>query len=174
MKTLLILLVAASWAHAQLPNCQKIGYADTDYILQVMPEFNKAKRDIQLDIDQYEKQFNAKVAEFEEKLRIYKNAASSMVDIVRMDKENELKRIQESIDKFQQEVQVAINKRESDLLQPIIAKVGKAINAVGEEGGFDFILNSKSGPAEIVQFANSKFNVSDRVLEKLGIEDIRK
>lgn len=165
-----ILLSIGFSSFGQSSDCQRIGFADTDYILKVLPEFNKAQNELQVDISQYEKQFQAKVAEYESKLKMYQQGASAMVDIVRLDKEAELRRIQESIEKFQGDVQVALRKRESELLQPILNKVGRAIDAVALENGFDFILNSKVGSTEIVQFADQKFDVSVLVLDKLGVD----
>ncbi|HNP94229.1 MAG TPA: OmpH family outer membrane protein [Cyclobacteriaceae bacterium] len=165
---LFILIGFGSFGQSQ--NCQIIGFADTDYILQVLPEFNKAQNELQIDINQYEKQFEAKVAEYENKLRMYQQGASAMIDIVRLDKENELRRIQESIEKFQGDVQVAIRKRENELIQPILSKVGRAIDAVAQENGFDLILNSKVGATRVVQFADKKFDVSLLVLDKLGVD----
>ncbi|MCB0488306.1 MAG: OmpH family outer membrane protein [Cyclobacteriaceae bacterium] len=166
--SLLVLIGFSSFGQSQ--DCQRIGFADTNYILQVLPEFNKAQNDLQVDINQYEKQFQAKIAEYESKLKLYQQGSSAMIDIVRLDKETELRRIQESIEKFQGDVQVALRKRESELLQPILNKVGRAIDAVALENGFDFILNSKVGTTEIVQFADQKFDVSDLVLDKLGVD----
>ncbi len=174
MRTLIIFIGLLSF---QIANCQtgetlffqKIGYADTQLILSKMPEYNRIQNDLQLDIMQYENQFRAKVEEFEAKLDVYRQGSNTMLEIVRIDKENELKRIQESIIKFRQEVQVSLRKKENDLLSPILNEVGRAVDEVAIENGFAFILNSR-GPSEIFQYADLKFDISYLVLKKLGID----
>ena len=174
MKNLLILLMAFGFLRAQAQfnqsNCQKIGFADTEFILSKIPEFNKIQNQIQVDAKQYERQFMAKVAEYESKLKEYQQGADAMLEIVRLDKEKELRRIQESIQNFQQDVQVSLRKKETDLLSPILNNVGRAIDAVAVENGFSFVINSSTGATEIIQFADKKFDISEMVLTKLGIQ----
>jgi outer membrane protein len=173
MKSLLILLplilVRVGYAQINTPDqFQKIGYANTQLILSKMPEYDRIRDNINLDIKQYENEFMAKVAEFEAKLKTYQQGASTMLDLVRLDRESELQRIQESIQKFQENAQVSLRRKEHELMTPIINKVGRAIDDVAKENGFTFVLNSSPGN-EVVHFAESTFDISALVLEKLGI-----
>jgi len=169
---ILLLLFLSGIGYSQVneqEQFQKIGYADTQLILSKMPEYNLIRDDLSLDIKQYENEFRAKVADFETKLKIYQQGASAMLDVVRLDRENELQRIQESIQKFQENVQVSLRKKEHELMAPILNKVGRAIDDVAKENGFTFVLNVSPGNYEIVQFADTTFDISALVLEKLGV-----
>jgi outer membrane protein len=78
--------------------------------------------------------------------------------------------LQENLQKFKQDAQLSIQKKENDLILPVYEKVGKAIEAVATENGFSYILNPEMVTGgQTLLFADNKYNISDLVLKKLGI-----
>lgn len=93
-----------------------------------------------------------------------------MVDAVRRNKETELTQLQENIQKFQQDAEASLRKKQSDLMEPVYAKVGKAIEEVAKENGYSFIINPQLvGGGDILLYNDEKYNISTLVLKKLGI-----
>lgn len=91
-------------------------------------------------------------------------------DVIRADKERELQTMQESLQKFQQDAQASIAKKQNDLMQPVYTKVGKAIEEVAKENGYSFILNPQIGPgSDILLYSDEKYDISDLVLKKMGV-----
>src|SRR5258708_40032238 len=147
MRTALILfltlLSARTFAQTTDPagTVQKIGYADWDYIFSEMPEYKQIENQMKTHGDQLQNQIKAKYAEYETKLKAYQAGASTMIDAVRKDKETELTQLQENMQKFQQDAEASIRKKQTDLTEPVFAKVGKALEAVAKENGYTFIIN---------------------------------
>jgi outer membrane protein len=131
-----------------------------------MPESKAVESELKTYRDQLESQYNNKVKEFQEKYAAYEKGASTMADIVRADKEKELQNMQAQIEEFQKNAEVSIQKKQAALLEPVLDKVQKTINAIAEENGFTYIFNSDAGygTTPILLYGPEKDNVSDIVL----------
>lgn len=149
----------------------KIGYTNVDYLVNLMPEGKGVEADLKTYREQLEAQYQNKVKEFQEKYAAYEKGASTMADVVRADKEKELQNMQAQIEEFQKNAEMSIQKKQGQLLEPLLDKVQKAINAVAEEHGYSYIFNSDAGygTTPILLYGPEKDNVSDLVLKQLGI-----
>ncbi|HRI78185.1 MAG TPA: OmpH family outer membrane protein [Cyclobacteriaceae bacterium] len=178
MRTVLILLLTifSTAAFAQTgtqPAVQKIGYADWDYIFSQMPEYKKIDNELKTHSDQLQAQLKAKYTEYETKLKAYQASAATMVDAVRRDKEAELTQLQENIQKFQQDAQTSLQKKQADLMEPVFAKVSKAVEDVAKENGYTFIINPQVvGGGDVLLYNDEKYNISDLVLKKMGVTPV--
>ena len=172
MRTLFILLFcyAAFAAHAQTTPSQKIGYADWEYIFGQTPDYKQIDNELKTHSAQLQNQLQAKYTEYQAKLNAFNGMPATTPEAVKKDKEAELAQVQESIQKFQQDAQTSLQKKQSDLMVPVFSKVGKAIEAVAKENGFTFIINAQvSGGQDVLLYSDEKYNISDLVLKKLGI-----
>ena len=179
MRTVLIfflmLLSVATFAQTIQPttHIQKMGYADWEYIFSQMPEFKVIESAIKTHGDQLKAQLDAKYKEYDTKLKAYQASAATMVDAIRKDRETELTQLQENIQKFQQDAQTSLQKKQTDLMEPIFAKVAKAIEEVSKENGFTFIFTPRIvGGGDVLLYYDEKYNISTLVLKKFGITPI--
>ena len=174
MRTLITLFLAlisvGAIAQTTQPATQKIGFADPSYIFSQMPQYKQIETEMKTHGDQLQAQAKAKYSEYETKLKTYQASAATMVDAVRRDKETELTQLQENIQKFQQDAQASLQKKEADLMAPVNGKIGNAIEQVAKENGFTFIINPQiQGSIDIILYGDEKFDISLLVLKKLGI-----
>jgi outer membrane protein len=168
---LLTTLSASAFAQTGTPPpVQKIGYADWEYIFTQMPEAKQIDTEMKTYGEQLQSQLKAKYAEYESKLKAYQASAATLVDAVRRDKEAELTQLQENIQKFQQDAQTSLQKKQNDLMAPVFSKIGKAVEEVAKENGFAFILAPQVvGGGDILLYSDDKYDVSSLVLKRLGI-----
>ncbi len=174
MRTLsfIILFASALIAKAQPSeqSTQKIGFADTDYILTQLPEFKKMDSELKTFYSQLENQMKSKYEEYQAKLKIYQTLPATTPDAIKADKERELAALQQSLEKFKEDAQTSYQKKQAGLLDPLYKKIGNAIEEVAKENGFAFIINPQIANAgQILMTRDEKFNISDLVLKKLGI-----
>ena len=102
-------------------------------------------------------------------MKAYQASAATMVDLVRKDKETELQQLEQNIQKFQQDAQASVQKKEADLMTPLYRKIGDAIKEVAKENGFSLIINAQVGQADILLYTDEKYDVSTMVLKKMGV-----
>jgi outer membrane protein len=164
---LFVLGLCSLATHAQ--TAAKIGYADVDYIFSQMPEAKQIDTDLQSLQNQLKKNLEAKGQEFQKKLGEYQANAATMLDAVRQNTERELQQLQQNLEKLQQDAQAEIQKKQTSLMEPVYAKVGKAIEDVAKENGFSFILNQQIGGLDVILYGEQSLDISDLVLKKMGI-----
>jgi outer membrane protein len=153
--------------HAQ--TTQKIGYADVEYIFSQMPESKTIEAELQSLQNQLKKQIDTKLAEFQKKVAEYQQFGANVPESVRQNTERELRQMQENIEKLQQDAQMDMQRKQSQLMEPVYTKVGKAIEEVAKENGFSLILNNQISGLDVILYGDEKLDVSDLVLKKMGI-----
>ena len=174
MRTLLVALFCGLLvtAHAQTTDhpTQKIGYAESEYIMAQLPEFKKVESELKTHGSQLENQLKAKYEDIQSRIKAYQGMPATTPDAIKADKERELSALQENYQKFQQDAQSSFTKKQTDLMDPLFKKIGKAIEEVAKENGYSFIINPQlTNGGDILLFSDDKFNISDLVLKKLGV-----
>jgi len=147
----------------------KIGYADVEYIFSQMPEAKQIENELQTLQTQLKKQYDNKVAEFQKKLQEYQQYGATVPDAVKQNSERELQQLQQNIQKLEQDSQADLQKKQVSLMEPVYAKVGKAIEDVAKENAFSLILNQQISGLDVILFGDEKLDVSDMVLKKMGV-----
>lgn len=167
IKTLVVAFLLISFASFAQSNDQplKIGYTNVEYILLQMPESKQIESELKTHSTQLENQLKAKYAEYETKLQAYEKGAATMDKVVRDDKEKELMNMNSSIQEFQRSAQASLQQKEKSLVDPVIAKIDKAIKEVRVENGYTYIISNQAllaGPED--------GDISPLVLKKLGVD----
>lgn len=164
------MLIGLIVSTAQAQTGQKIGHADFDYIFSQLPEAKQIENELKTHEGQLQSQLKAKVSEYQTKGAAYQALPATTPDAIKKDKETELTQLQEGIQKFQQDAQASMTKKQTDLMQPVFAKVGKAIEDVAKENGYSYILTPQVlGGGDVILYSDDKDNISTLVLKKMGI-----
>jgi outer membrane protein len=141
----------------------------------LLPDYKKIENELQIQQQQIEKAMQEKSKEFEDKYKAYQANLSKWSEIIRADKEKELTRLQTDFQDFQRTSQESLQKKQQQLLQPVMVKIQGAIDAVGKESGYTYIFNMDAGAntTPIILFAGSEdLNVSNLILKKLGVDPV--
>jgi outer membrane protein len=165
----LAFLAATFTANAQ-DGGLKIGYTNPDYILSNMPEAKQIQSDLKVHEQQLSSQLEAKSKDFQTKNQEYQQNAQNMIPEVRADKEQELQNLYQSIQQFQQEAQMSLQRKSGELLQPVYEKIQTAIDEVAKANGYTHIFNPQLDVGvSILLYAREEDDISDLVLKQLGI-----
>jgi outer membrane protein len=145
---------------------QKTGYVNLNDLLLLMPERKKAETDIQEYAKQLDGQMKTMSAEYEGKVSDYQSKEALMTEPVRLDKQKELVDLEDRIKQFQQTAQESLQKKQNELLEPMVKKAKKAIEDVAKESGYKQVLDTSSGsvlyndPADdILNLVKKKLNL---------------
>lgn len=154
----------------QTPEGQKIGHADWEYIFSKLPEFKQIEIELKTYEAQLQGQLKLKSQELDTKYKSYQQIPPNTPEAIKKDKESELAYLQENLQKFQQDAQSSMQKKQNDLVAPVFAKVGKAIEETAKENGYSYIINPQLiGGGDVLMFSDDKYNISNLVLKKLGV-----
>lgn len=150
----------------------KIGYTNVDVILGQLPETKTVEAELKTRKDQYDASYKQKVTDFQTKLQAYEKGAATMSDVIKADKEKELQAAQANIEEFQKSAQDDLQKKQNQLLAPILQKIQTAIDAVSKENTYTHVFNidAGQGTTPILLYATEESNITNLVLKKLGVD----
>jgi outer membrane protein len=170
-KFLIALFALVTLATASATAQQKIGYISPDYILNQLPEAKQVETELTTTQKQYESMLQAKAKDFQTKLADYEKNAATMADVIKADREKELQALQSSIEEFRQNSATSLQKKQAQLLQPLLKKIEDNMHIVAKENGYAFVFNydAGQGTTPIVLHAPEDANISDLVLKKMGV-----
>jgi len=177
MKSIVVILalIASPFIMVQAQNTLKIGYANVDYIISLLPQTKQVESDLQDHEKQLSSQLEAKMQDFQTKYEDFQKNAANMIPEVRTDKQQELQVLQQSIEKFQNDAQGSLQRKQVELLQPVYDKVQTAIDDVAKEKGYTFVFSSGQGVSPVLLYAaREEDNLSNDILKKLGVEPPKK
>ncbi len=149
---------------------QKIGYANAEYLLTLLPEAKQIESELKAYEAQLQNQLQAKYQDFQTKAADYQQNAETMIEAVRADRERELQGLQESIQKFQAEAEQSLLKKRNQLLAPAVEKIGNAIKSVAEANGYTHVFSAGAPGLDILLYASEESNLDDEILAHLGID----
>lgn len=124
---------------------QKFGHINSQEIMSQMPEFIKARGDIEAQAKQYENDLKSMQDELTRKSDEYEKGKSTMNATAQQQKEQELQQLYQKIQQAYQDNQQALAQKQQELMQPITTKLVNAIKAVGDKGGYVYIMDLSAG-----------------------------
>jgi outer membrane protein len=147
---------------------QKIGYMNLRALSAEMPAMAAASSELEVYAKQLQKQGEKMVSDLQTEYAALE-ARAQAGDLSPQQQEAEVEKFkvkQDNIGLFEQEMQMKVQKKEMELLQPILGKIEVAIKAVAEENGYQFIIDQST---PVLLFADENSDVSNLVRAKLGI-----
>ncbi len=149
---------------------QKIGYVDTEYVLNKMPEYTT----VQEQLDELEQKWRDEIQNKQEKVETLKQEFEARellyTDQERERKQKAIKAARREVEQLRQQYfgpEGQLYSRQQELMRPIQERVFKATEAVATEAGYDYVVDKKGDT--LFLYAKKEHNLSDLVLRELGI-----
>jgi len=149
-------------------NAQKFGHVNSQEIIQVMPEFTKARTDIEALTKQYEADLQSMQDELKKKSEAYEKEQATLPANIKQRREQELQEMYQKIQQSYEDNRQALAKEQSEKMQAITTKVLDAIKAVGQAGGYVYIMDLSGGIPYISTTLST--DVTPQVKAKLGLK----
>ena len=159
------ILAGANPVAAQL----KLGYIDSQKILEKYKEAQDAQKQLQELNKRWEDEAKNMQQELQTKLEDLESQALLLSDERKKEKETELQNLQIRLQQFQQEkwgAQGEVYSKRAELMQPVIDKINTVIKKIGTDEKYDYIFDVVNG--NILHVSASQPDLTDRVLEELN------
>ena len=147
---------------------QKFGHVNSQDIITAMPEYTKARTEIESLGKQYEADLKSMQDEFQKKSDAYEKEEKTLVENVKQRRQQELQELYQRIQQSYQDNQQALQKASAEKMQAITQKVSDAIQAVGKAGGYVYIMDLAAGIPYISETLST--DVTGLVKTKLGLK----
>ncbi|HBQ61845.1 MAG TPA: hypothetical protein DD671_20140 [Balneolaceae bacterium] len=169
----LLILIAMMFAglYTAQAQDQKIGFYESDFILEQIPEYDGIQQQLNLLSSQWKEEAEELQQEISELEEDYEAKEILYTEEIRNQKQQEIAQKKKERErylsqKFGPEGEYFSTQRE--LLEPIQRQVYTAVRAVAEDQNFDYVFD-RSGDIYMV-YANNEFNLNEDILLELGIE----
>ncbi|MBP7497344.1 MAG: OmpH family outer membrane protein [Bacteroidales bacterium] len=146
---------------------KKFGHINSNDLLEKMPGRDSAKTKIEKYTKELQTQYKNMQTELETKYNDYVANEGKMTELIKKTRMDELKTMQDRIEDFQKNAQEEMQKKEKELLEPIINKAKKAIEDVATENKYDYIFDSGIG---FLLYSTPGDDILPLVKKKLGIK----
>ena len=144
MKSLFVAIMlfigTTSFVNAQ----SKIAHIDTQALAEAMPEMKAAQSQLEKLQRTYDTEIKTLSKEFETKLKQYEVEAESKTAEVNAKRAEEVQGMQANINAYRQGALEDLQKKQEDLIAPILEKARTAIQKVGRSQGYEYVLDSSS------------------------------
>ena len=177
MKSLKIfgtLLILSLFAGSNL-QAQSFCYVDTEYILDKIPEYKSAQKQLDDLANKWKEEIRVKVEEIDKLYKSYQAEQVLLPEEIRKKREDEILKKEDDLNKLKEQKfgkEGELFQKRKELIKPIQDKVFDAIQKLATDEQLDFVFD-KSGAVTML-FVNAKYDRSDEVLEILGIENTEK
>ena len=165
MKKLLFMLVMLAPMAAF---AQKFGHVNSQEVIQAMPEFTKARTDIEALAKQYDADLKSMQEEIQKKAEALEKEQATLPANIKQRREQELQEMYQKYQQSAQDNQQALAKEQSEKMQAITTKVLDAIKSIGQTDGYVYIMDIAGGIPYISTTLST--DVTAKVKAKLGLK----
>jgi len=168
MKTrvlLIVLLVVITFSsNAQKSNI-RMGYVDTEYILENIPEYNEALAQLDQKVQKWKTEIDLKLRGIEKKKLDLRNERVLLTKELIEEKEEEIKIEEAEILDYQQKRfgpngDLFIQKR--TLIEPVQDQVLTAVRELAKSKKYDFIFDKSADV--VMMYSNKRYDLSDYIV----------
>jgi len=168
----LILLVLAGMILSGLSFGQlKIGYVDSDTIMDKLPDAQDARQKLDALIKDWQTELTKLENEWKTKYDDYEKRKLIITDQTRTELEAELVKLEQQISEYREKkfgTNGELFQKQDEIMKPVQNKVFTAIKDVALEEELDFVFD-RSGDIMLL-YAKEEHDLTSKVLEKLKLE----
>jgi len=162
---ILFLFTAPLWSQS------KIGYVDSDAIMDKLPDAQDAQAKLDVFIKDWQAELAKLEADWKSKYDDYEKRKLIMSDQTRAETEAELVKLEKKVGEYREKKFGAngeLFQKQDEIMKPVQNKVLNAIKEVAQEEDLDFLFD-RSGDVMLL-FAKEKYDMTNKVLAKLKLK----
>ncbi len=155
------------WAQAQ----QKLGYIDSEFILENVPEYATVQQKIDRMGQEWQREMEKMEEEIEEAFREYQARELLYTNEERQTRRDEIMTKEQELEQFRLRhfgPEGELFNEQERLMRPIQENILEAIEEVATTGGYDYVFD-KNGDFLFV-FFREQYDLSLDVLDEMGID----
>jgi len=166
LSAVVIFLMVMGLASMVSAQTAKIGFVNDEEIKKNYKAWQRAQEQWDLERKAWDDEATTKQKELEELVDEYEKQKLILSEEKKKEKEAAIRAKQEALDAYTRQIYGpggTAEKKQEQLVGPLLEDVNKAIEAIALEGGYDVIFTLQSG----LGYINPSFEVTKKVLEYL-------
>jgi outer membrane protein len=167
-----ILIAAAVFFLAGITAAQvKIGYVDSDAIMENLPDAQDARKKLDAMIQEWQSELNKMEKEWKAKYDDYERRKLILTDASRAELESELIKLEQQIAEYREKrfgTSGELFQKQDEIMKPIQNKVFTVIQEIAKEDDLDFVFD-RSGDIMLL-YAKEQHDITPKVIERLKVD----
>ena len=147
---------------------QHFGYLSYNDVLHAMPQYQQAMKSLEELKNTYDQEMERSEQEFSKKFTEYLDGQRTFPENIMLKCQKELQQLMDQSLQFRKEAQELLTKAEEELMEPVHALLKEAIDAVGKNRNYAYVLNTDVNAYPYI--SGDGENCTDMVLTQLGIK----
>lgn len=141
LKSLLLATVLCLGASFTVNAQAKVAHVDVNEIISKMPAMMDAQKQLEKLGATYESEYKTMAEEYQNKIKKYDQEAPTAGDAVNATRQTEVQDLAKRITDYRENAQKELQKKEADLVKPLMDKIKASITKVGKAKGYQYVLN---------------------------------
>ena len=146
----------------------KFGHVNSGQLIMELPEYIQAEKALENESTILQDRRKIMQEEIERKFSEYLAQRETLPELIKATMEKDIQDLQQRLENYDMLAQQSLAKKQQDLLQPILEKVYKAIENVGEENGFFYIFDIST--QIVLYFSDASIDCTQMIKAKLGVK----
>lgn len=146
----------------------RYGYISYSEVMKAMPEYAQAMKSIEDLKITYDKELERAEKDFSKKFTEYLDGQKTFPENIMLKRQKELQQLMDQSIQFRKEAQELLAKAEKELMTPITERLSAAIQSVGFENKYAYILNTDANAYPYI--SDEAEDCTEKVLSKLGVK----
>lgn len=167
------LILAFIYADGLQAQAQKIGFIDSDIIMERMPEYSGIEQQLSLLSERWEQEIREMEDEIAGLEQDFEAREILYTDEIRQQRLDEITREKETLNRFIDQKfgpEGEYFTRQAELLEPVQRDIFEALQRVAERDSFDFVFD-RAGETRFL-ISRNEWNLTNEVLAELGLEPV--
>lgn len=168
----IVLLAVLGILLGNMAIAQRYAIIDTRYILDKMPEYSTAQKQLDDIAAGWQKEIDNKQATLDKMYREYDAEDVMLSEELKKKRQDQLFILEKELRDLQRQrfgFEGDLFKKRQELIKPVQDKVYNAVQKIATQRGYDFVLDKSEGITVI--FADPKLDKSDDILKELGVRN---
>ncbi len=142
---------------------QKFAYVNSDSVMRSMSEYKIQMKTLESYAKQLQTQYQTKQQSMQQKIQDYQANAADWVPDVLQEKQKEINELDSELKSFPQTYQFSVQRKQQELMSPLMEKVEIAISKVAKEESVNFVF-----PDQSLLFSQEKLDLTAKVIAKVN------
>ena len=144
----------------------KLGHFNSNELMQRMPEADSAQVKLQEYVADLQAEMELMSQEYNRLMQEYETKKDQLTDLLRANKENEIRSVAERMQNFQRQSEVSVQEKQVELMNAIVEKIKVAVAEVAAENGYTYIFESNG----VLWYAADSDDITSLLAKKLTLK----
>ncbi len=141
LKSLLLATVLCLGTSYTINAQAKTAHVDVNDLISKMPAMLDAQKQLEKLSGTYDAEYKTMAEEYQNKIKKYDQEAATVGDAVNATRQTEVQDLVKRITDYRDNAQKELQKKEADMVKPLMDKIKASIAKVGKDKGYQYVLN---------------------------------